>query len=255
MTSTHTGIAYSRTHLFFGLIAFALQAACIEDACSEETRSLTEVPTWATPLTIVPPRFPKDSRAPEGGLRVDIVGKVLADGKMEPKSITAPAGSEKYADAVAEVLKWWQCVPAVDTGTCAPKPQDYSMAVWFEGSTESPKIDIAYPKDNAAKAEQTVIPPYDSISSPYVDFPDHLWRIEGYVKVLMLVATSGDVSEVNVLSSTPYGVFNSAVLTAAKEAKVKWKSPGPDKSVCTQREYVFCPGAATRNHVRSSLCS
>lgn len=219
------------------LLALALLMGAGGVAAAEEGSALSGVSEFATPLTIVPPAFPANSTAPAGGVRVDIRGTVLANGQMDPESISAPDGFEAYVAAVTEVLKWWRFVPAADFDTCAAKAQAYSMAVWFEGSTASPKIDVAYPK---AATKTDSIPSYESLSDVRINYPSRLLGTEGQVNVLMMIAISGEVTSVNVLSSTPYGVFDSAVLAGARRTTVRWKPPGPGKPACVRREYKFC---------------
>ncbi|WP_375138839.1 energy transducer TonB family protein [Piscinibacter defluvii] len=143
---------------------------------------------------------------------------------------------EPFAASVREALKWWRFVPAVDRSRCEPNRSTAAFAVWFEGTSDSPKVYFSFPKS----ADSVFRPSVLSIDAPTVRYPQKLIGIEGQVRVLRLIDPSGNVKSAAVRSSTPYGAFDSAVLKAARNTKVRWGDPAPSQDLCVEQTYQFC---------------
>lgn len=208
-------------------------------------------PAPAIPTTVVAPTFPADAVAPKEGVRVDVVGIVHLDGHFEPSSVTAPAGFDHFAEAVSEVLKWWRFVPALDSRECRARSEQFSMAIWFEGSTKDPHVLVALPKRENDAPKTGFAPRVESFSSPELAYPNEVGRLEGEVRVLLLFTESGQPTSVSILSSTPYGAFDSAVLSNARQTTVKWRDPQPITPICASRTYTFCIDGVSRHRQRA----
>jgi TonB family protein len=211
-------------------------------------------PAPAIPTTVVAPTFPADAVAPKEGVRVDVVGMVHLDGHFEPKSVTVSAGFDHFAQAVSDVLQWWRFVPAIDSRECRARSEQFSMAIWFEGSTKDPHIFLALPKRENGTPKTGFEPLVESFFSPEMDYPHEVGRLEGEVQVLLLFTGSGQVTSVSVLSSTPYGAFDSAVLSNARQTTVRWKEPQPIAPICASRTYRFCSEGAGRQRAPFTGC-
>src|SRR5882672_7043392 len=153
--------------------------------------ALVEAQPLATPLTVVAPAFPPNMSAPASGVRVDVVGTVLANGEIKPTSITADNEQRPFVDAVIDVLRWWRFVPAIDKQRCAPKDSESRFSIWFEGSAATPKIYFSFPKrETASDGGSNWV---ESIRAPKVEYPIDLLGVEGQVQVLYLVSPDGKV--------------------------------------------------------------
>lgn len=222
------------------LAAFASSPALAQSAT-------IETPTDATALTIVTPGFPPAATAPPGGIRVDVTGTVRANGTFEPQAITAEGDQAPYIAAVAEVVKGWPFLPAVDDAQCAPIDSTERLSIWFEGSAAEPRIFVSQP----APKPKVEPPPFESIYAPRWTFSG---MREGQVRVLMRVSPEGQVKSTQIRSSSPPGYFDADVLRNAGRTIVTWKAPGPGRDICAQREYRMClgPGAGV---MRNAACA
>lgn len=218
------------------LILYAILACC---TCSAIAQSeMVTASSFAKPLIVVPPAFPPNSAAPAPGIRVDVIGTVLASGELKAESITSDGSEQKYVDAVAYALRWWRFVPAVDHDQCIPKDEPARLSIWFEGSDKEPRIFFSFPSRADDPAQETLA--LESIHSPQIDYPDRLGAVEGEVQVLHRVSPDGEVKSVKLLSSTPPGAFDAVVLQSASRTYVTWKEPKPTKDVCANRSFRFC---------------
>lgn len=228
-------------------LAWTLAWALLGPASAFGQSPALEMPKDATPLMVVTPEFPAGATAPAGGVRVDVSGTVRADGSFDPRAITAEGQPEAYVAAVAGVVKHWRFLPAVDDERCVPIDSPSTLSVWFEGSAAAPKIFVSRPKDPPPVEP----PPYESVWAPRMSFSGNA---EGQVRVLMLVSPEGRVKAANVRSSEPRGRFDSIVLRNALRTEVTWRSPGPARDLCAQREYRLCLGPGPGVDHRHRAC-
>jgi TonB family protein len=211
--------------------------ACISNAHAQS--ELSEPPALARPITVVAPAFPRDATARPSGTRVDVVGTVMVNGEFKSDSIVAEDSDQRFADAVADVLRWWRFVPAADKLKCAPMEVRSNFSIWFEGSDKAPKVFVSFPPVPAASKQKS--PMRASIQAGKVPFvPKKLLNMEGQVEVLYLIAPNGDIKSIKVLSSTPSGAFDSLALEAASKTRLVWSAPGPTEDVCAGQTYTFC---------------
>ncbi len=183
----------------------------------------------------------ENAEAPNGGAKVQITVLVLADGTFQPQDVSAAKGLQPFADAVSYVLRWWRSTLAVDSVACAPKAEAFSLSIWFEGRAKEPHIyvTISQKSDDRQARKPPLI---ESISTPDIDHPRRLARgnVEGTVTVLTQFGTDGTAMALTIVSSTPFGAFDSDVSDAARLVTVKWKSPPPLAPVCAHRTNTFC---------------
>jgi TonB family protein len=224
-------------------LAFALLIAMVP-AIGLAQPPLVGASEAATPLTVVAPEFPASASAGASGTRVDVAGTIFADGKFDPITIKTDPGQEQFASAVADVLKWWRFVPAIDPQLCAPKQTPSEFAVWFEGSAASPKVFFSFPK--SGKVDER--PTGGSLKGPEVEYPRQLLGVEGQVRVLYLATAEGKVLSAVARSSTPYGMFDDVVLAAARQSTIVWKEPKRVENGCAEAVFQFC--MAERKHAK-----
>ena len=172
---------------------------------------------------------------------MDVTGTVRANGTFEPATITSEGDQAPYIAAVAGAVKWWQFLPATDRERCVPTDATAKLSVWFEGSAAEPRIFVSQPRPKPAAP----LPSF-AITSPKFDASG---RVEGRVRVLMLLSPEGRVTSAQILSSEPRGHFDADVLRAARRTTVTWSVP-PSRDVCVQREYLIClgPGVGAARH-------
>ena len=205
---------------------------------AEETT--TEPPKIATVVTIVAPDFPAVETTGPVEFRVAVRGIVTAAGAFQVSEVVAPEVPQAFVVAVTERLRWWRFQPATDETTCTAAARPFAFSVWFEGTRADPHVYLSVPK---AESPSTKKRSFASITVPPVRFPRDLLEFEGRVDALMAVDAAGNVVSSHVLSSTPFGVFDTVVLKAAAQAHVVWndgEGPAPGATRCLVQAYTFC---------------
>jgi TonB family protein len=246
-TSTRT-LVHSAAGLTALLSRWVLLLASLASSAAWAQSATLEMPRDATALRIVAPDFPPAATAPPGGVRVDVTGKVRANGTFEPEAIEAEGDRAPFIAAVAEVVKWWRFLPAVDPEPCVAVDGAAKLSVWFEGSAAEPRIFVSQPSEEP----KVQAPAFESILDRRLTYSG---EVEGQVRVLLLVSPEGRVKSAQIRSSSPPGYFDRAVLQAARRTIVNWKAPGPERDTCAQREYLMCLGTTTEPVTRHPACS
>lgn len=199
---------------------------------------------------MVVPDFPAGASAGADGVRIDVTGTVLRSGELQFERMDVPQGQARFGEAVAQVLRWWRFVPAIDRAQCAPVDTPTTMSVWFQGTSEAPRVFVSYPT-----SEQPRPRPLDvDITGPAVRADGWDGRVEGMVRVLLWTTPEGRIVTAAVRASTPYGHFDAPVLESARQMRVAWRGPAPIAEICAEREYLFCARRAGDARIRFDGC-
>lgn len=142
---------------------------------------------------MVVPDFSSGASAGTEGVRIDVAGTIPRSGELRFERMDVPPGQARFGEAVAPVLRWWHflpaIVPAVDPAQCVPVDTPSTMAVWFQGTGEAPRVFVSSPTD-----EQPRPRPLDvDITGPAVRVDGWDGRIEGMVRVLLRTTPDGRI--------------------------------------------------------------
>ena len=206
--------------------------------------------TVPKPLLIVPPDYP--ARALEEGrtAQIRVQGTVTKEGVLESVAFSNRPGEEDFVEAVRAVLKMWRFIPGVDGAACSAVPLDANVRIWFEIKEKEPAIFVSVPAAADEKTEtKEESAPQKKLTwyrRPQPVFPGSAYRagVEGMAYVLIRIAKSGEITEANVLASSPVREFGDEAARATRRAKYEPFDSGAwgKESICSQVEFRFCIG-------------
>lgn len=218
-------------------------AICVQSprVFGQDAIPVTENDSWARPLLIVPPEFPKGIAGDAPSIEIRVEGTVGLDGSFKSPVFTTPEGREAYVQAIKNVITYWRFRPALDLERCKPRESKSVLNVYFETKDGKPSISVSSPlgeKSAQALAGRRLV------HKPKINFPDAAYSggIEGSVELLIEVDRDGYVVGNTVLSSLPNRLFGQSVLqefSKARFSKIE-SGEGNEKPVCCIFLVTFC---------------
>lgn len=202
----------------------------------------------AKPMLIVSPTYPPNAVAEGRTAELKIRGTITTDGKLESPVFSTAPGDEAFTHAVRQVLEAWRFVPGIDRDACAAVPMQAEVRVSFEIKEGKPAIFVSIPPAEEYPAAKDPAKRLVKLShQPRTGFPRDAVRkgIEGHAYVLARIEKSGEVSHVNLLSSTPLHVFGDEAVRAMRQARYEVFNPDAWEKdfLCGQIEFDFCLGS------------
>jgi TonB family protein len=232
------------------LLVAVLLLAGTHRLLAQEATPLEEKLTVAKPLLIVPPDYPAQALAEGRTAEIRVQGTVTTEGVLESVVFSNRPGEEDFVEAARAVLKMWRFIPGVDSAACSTVPLDASFRIWIEIKEKEPAIFVSVPatadEKSETKKESAQQKKLTWYRRPQPVFPGSAHRagVEGMAYVLMRIAKSGEITEANVLASSPVREFGDEAARATRRARYEPfdSSAWGKESICSQVEFRFCIG-------------